>query len=105
MCTQCVHEVSGEYSPVAHPCQEGLDQSTQRRQLCEARRICWGVLLGSTSVSRRPRLPYEVAGEYSLAALLGSTPMAGALLGSTSMAGEYSSASYSDAISLQTMFC
>ena len=70
-----------------------LDQSTQRRQLCEARRICWRVLLGSPSVSRRPRLPYEVPGEYSLATLLGSTPVAGALLNSTSMAGEYSSAS------------
>ena len=31
-------------------------------------RSCWGVLIVSTSVSRRPRLPYEVAGEYFSAA-------------------------------------
>ena len=29
-------EVAGEYSLAARPCHEGLDQSTQPRQLCEA---------------------------------------------------------------------
>ena len=107
MCTQCVHEVSGEYSPEAHPCQFStrapsggnyakLDGFAGEYSLaarpCHEGLDCHTKFLGSTPWQR------------SLAA----TPMAGALLGSTSMAGEYSSASLlqdSDAISLQTMFC
>ena len=66
-------------------------------------RSCWGVLPGSTFVSRRSRPEHT-----SAAAMRSQTK----LLGNTQVAGEYSLAmgslaasSCHDAISLQTMFC
>ena len=86
MCTRCVHEASGEYCPAISPCQEGLDQSTQRRQLCEARRSCWGALLGSTSVSRGSRP------EHPLGSAIGSASVAASSGSDAKVAEEYSSA-------------